>query len=64
MDQLLRDARLLDFHATYVLVVIGIGVAVTALLVWAEVWGRARARRRTAQAIAQAQRLDSFKART
>jgi hypothetical protein len=64
MEQLLRDARLLDFHATYVLVVIGIGVAVTALLYSAEAWGSARARRRTARAIAEAQRADSQQGRT
>jgi hypothetical protein len=57
MDRLLRAAGVLDFHGTYVLVAIGIGAGSAALLYLAEVWGSARARRRTERAIAEAQHV-------
>jgi hypothetical protein len=56
MDQLLHAAQRLHLHASYALVTIGIGVVAAALMLSAEIWGSARARRRTERAIADAQR--------
>jgi hypothetical protein len=50
--QLLHNASSLAFDGTYALAAIGLCVFSAALLYGAELWGAARARRRTARAIA------------
>jgi hypothetical protein len=56
MDQLLHDARALSLDHAYALAVIGIATVSVALLHCAERWGAARARTRTARAIAEIER--------
>jgi hypothetical protein len=56
MDQLLQDAHGLTFDHAYVVGVIGVAAVSVALLHCADIWGAARARRRTARAIAEIER--------
>jgi hypothetical protein len=64
MDHLLHNAHALAFDGSYVLAVIVFGAVCVALMHGAEVWGAARARRRTARAIAEIERTRPPKART
>jgi hypothetical protein len=64
MQGFLRHARRLDFDAGFLLCVIAIGALCAVLLYFAEQWGAARARRRTAHAMAEVERLGPPEVRT
>jgi hypothetical protein len=64
MDQLLRSAQRLELHGSYVLCAIGLGAVAAAWMVWAEIWGSARARRRSERVIAETQAAHANKIRT
>jgi hypothetical protein len=56
MHEVLHNARLLSWDASSTVSVLALGALSILLLRGAEVWGDARARRRTAAAIAAAER--------
>jgi hypothetical protein len=64
VDAVLHNAHALAFNGSYALAVIGVGLLSAALLYGAELWGAARARRRTARAIAAIERSGPPEART
>jgi hypothetical protein len=64
VDQLLHNASTLSLDGDYALAVIGLCMLLAALLYGAELWGAARARRRTARAIAAIEQSGPPEART
>jgi hypothetical protein len=56
MDEVFHNVRLLSWDASSTVIVLGLGALSILLLRGAEVWGMARARRRTAAAIAATER--------
>ena len=64
MDRLLHGVQRLELGAGYVLVTLAIGAVLAAAMLWAEIWGSARARRRTERAISEAQRAHAREVRT
>jgi hypothetical protein len=64
MSDWIDTARALPLDLQFMYAALGVGAISVALLHCAEAWGRARARRRTASAIAQTERARPPKAQT
>ena len=64
VEQLLHAVQRLQLHLSYVVMTIVVGAVISALMIWAEIWGSARAKRRTERAIADAQRAHARELRT
>jgi TRAP-type C4-dicarboxylate transport system permease small subunit len=64
MTDWIDTARALPLDLQFMYAVLGVSVISVALLHCAEAWGRARARRRTASAIAQTERASPPEAQT
>lgn len=64
MSDWIDTARALPLDLQFMYAALGVGMISVALLHCAEAWGRARARRRTAYAIAQTERASPPEAQT
>ena len=64
MDRVLHGLQRLELDAGYVVVSLTLGALLAGVVLWAEIWGSTRARRRTERAISDARSAHAREVRT